>query len=63
MEEGYDAINMARALDLVAGRPLPELPPEAFELRRDRKRAAPPHELRRGGKNERLQPARASQRR
>ena len=41
MEEGYDAINMARALDLVAGRPLPELPPEAFELRRDRKRAAP----------------------
>src|SRR5204862_5055432 len=41
MEEGFDAINMARALDLVAGRPLPELPPEAFELRRDRKLAAP----------------------
>jgi len=41
MDEGYDAINMARALDLVAGRPLPDLPPEAFELRRDRKRSAP----------------------
>jgi deoxyribonuclease-4 len=41
MDEGYDAINMARALDLAAGRPLPDLPPEAFELRRDRKQVAP----------------------
>ena len=35
MDEGYDAINIARALDLAAGRPLDPLPPEAFELRRD----------------------------
>jgi hypothetical protein len=34
MEDGYDAVNMARALDLAAGRPLDPLPPEAFELRR-----------------------------
>jgi deoxyribonuclease-4 len=33
MEEGYDAINVARALDLFAGRPLEPLPPEAFDLR------------------------------
>jgi deoxyribonuclease-4 len=41
MDEGYDAINIARALDLAAGRPLDPLPPEAFELRRDRGRVAP----------------------
>ena len=33
MDVGYDAINLARARDLVAGRPLGPLPPEAFELR------------------------------
>lgn len=33
MEEGYDAINVERALDLVAGRPLQPLPPEAFDVR------------------------------
>ena len=33
MDEGYDAINMARARDLAAGRPLADLPPEAFETR------------------------------
>ncbi len=33
MDEGYDAINVARAYDLAAGRPLATLPPEAFELR------------------------------
>ena len=33
MDVGYDAINLARARDLVAGRPLDPLPPEAFELR------------------------------
>jgi deoxyribonuclease-4 len=33
MDVGYDAINLARARDLVAGRPLEPLPPEAFELR------------------------------
>jgi deoxyribonuclease-4 len=41
MDEGYDAVNVARALDLAAGRPLEALPPEAFELSRDRARAAP----------------------
>jgi deoxyribonuclease IV len=33
MEDGYDAINVRRALDLVAGRPLEPLPPEAFDVR------------------------------
>jgi len=33
MDVGYDAINLARARDLVAGTPLGQLPPEAFELR------------------------------
>jgi len=41
MEDGYDAINIARALDLAAGRELDPLPPEAFELRRDRSKVAP----------------------
>ena len=31
MDEGYDAINLDRARDLAAGRPLAALPPEAFE--------------------------------
>ena len=41
MDEGYDAINMARARDLLAGRPLADLPPEAMELRGSRARTAP----------------------
>jgi deoxyribonuclease IV len=41
MDEGYDAVNLARALDLAAGRPLGPLPPEAFELRSPRSRSAP----------------------
>jgi len=41
MDDGYDAVNMARALDLAAGRELETLPPEAFELSRDRSNAAP----------------------
>jgi deoxyribonuclease-4 len=41
MEDGYDAVNVGRALDLAAGRTLAPLPPEAFELRRDRSRVAP----------------------
>jgi deoxyribonuclease-4 len=41
MDEGYDAVNVARALDLAAGRPLDPLPPEAFDLRRDRSRSGP----------------------
>ncbi len=33
MDEGYDAVNVRRALDLAAGRPLEPLPPEAFHVR------------------------------
>ncbi|HEY5628769.1 MAG TPA: hypothetical protein VIR16_04590, partial [Candidatus Limnocylindrales bacterium] len=42
MEEGWDEVNVARARDLAAGRPLPPLPPAAFETRSARGRAAPP---------------------
>ena len=41
MDEGYDAINVARAYDLAAGRPLAALPPEAMELRGSRARSGP----------------------
>ncbi len=41
MDEGYDAINVARAYDLAAGRPLETLPPEAMELRGSRARSGP----------------------
>jgi hypothetical protein len=41
MDDGYDAVNVARALDLAAGRPLDALPPEAFQLSRDRTRVGP----------------------
>jgi len=44
MDEGYDAVNMARAHDLLAGRPLADLPPEAMELRGGRARTAPAEE-------------------
>ena len=33
MDEGYDAVNVQRALDLAAGRALEPLPPEAFHVR------------------------------
>jgi deoxyribonuclease-4 len=42
MDAGYDAINMGRARDLVAGRPLATLPPEAFELPSARSRTPAP---------------------
>ena len=42
MDEGYDAINLARARALAAGEPLNELPPAAFQLRSSRGRSAPP---------------------
>jgi hypothetical protein len=42
MESGYDAVNIARALDAAAGRPLADLPPEAFETRASRGHSAPP---------------------
>ena len=39
MDEGYDAVNIARAHDIAAGRPLAVLPPEALELRSSRARS------------------------
>jgi deoxyribonuclease-4 len=41
MDEGYDAINVARALALAAGRPLEPLPPGAMTVRGSRARSAP----------------------
>jgi deoxyribonuclease-4 len=41
MDEGYDAVNVARARDLTEGRPLPDLPPEAFTVRGSRSRTGP----------------------
>jgi deoxyribonuclease-4 len=41
MDEGYDAINVARARDLAAGRALADLPPEALTLRGSRSRTGP----------------------
>ena len=41
MDEGYDAVNVARAFDIAAGRPLAELPAEAMELGGSRSRSAP----------------------
>jgi deoxyribonuclease-4 len=36
MDSGWDAVNMDRVRRLIAGRPLPTLPPQAFDVRRDR---------------------------
>jgi deoxyribonuclease-4 len=44
MDQGYDAVNMARARDLLAGRPLEDLPPGAMDLRGSRARTAPPED-------------------
>jgi deoxyribonuclease-4 len=41
MDEGYDAVNMARARALAGGRPLAPLPPGAMNLRSSRARTAP----------------------
>lgn len=41
MDEGYDAVNVARAHAIAAGARLDDLPPEAFELRSDRSRTGP----------------------
>ena len=41
MDEGYDAINLQRARDLAAGRPLEPLPPGAMDVRGSRSRTAP----------------------
>ena len=42
MDAGYDAINLERAHLLADGEDLPELPAEAFKLRRGAARSAPP---------------------
>ena len=42
MDEGYDAINLSRALALAGDAPLAPLPPGAFTLRSGRARAATP---------------------
>ena len=46
MDDGWDAVNLARAWDIAEGRPLAELPPEAFSVRsaRDRSAPAPDHD-------------------
>lgn len=41
MDEGYDAVNIGRAHDLAAGRPLAQLPPEALQVRSSRSRIGP----------------------
>ena len=41
MDEGYDAINTARTLDLAAGRDLATLPEGAHEVRGSRSRSHP----------------------
>jgi deoxyribonuclease IV len=45
MDVGYDAVNMERVRLLLAGRGLPQLPPEAFTVRGSRSRSAPPTAL------------------
>ncbi len=41
MSEGYDAVNLQRARDIVAGRDLATLPDEAFAIRSSRSRIGP----------------------
>ncbi len=41
MDDGYDAVNVARVLDLANGRPLAELPAAAFHTRSSKGRSAP----------------------
>jgi deoxyribonuclease IV len=48
MEAGYDAVNVARAYELAAGRPLADLPLEAMTVRGSRARAAPAERARTG---------------
>ena len=44
MDEGYDALNVQRLHDAALGRPLADLPPEAFRTRSSKGRSAPPEE-------------------
>lgn len=41
MEAGYDEVNILRVLEMAAGRPLADLPPEAYAARASRGRSAP----------------------
>ncbi len=41
MDDGYDAVNVARVLDLANGRPLADLPAAAFHTRSSKGRSAP----------------------
>ncbi len=41
MDDGYDAVNLDRVRDMVAGRPLATLPPDAFHTRSAKGRSAP----------------------
>jgi deoxyribonuclease-4 len=45
MDVGYDAVNLERVQLLLAGEPLPDLPPEAFAVRGARSRAGPSPDL------------------
>jgi deoxyribonuclease-4 len=42
MDEGFDAVNVARAYQIAAGEPLTELPPGADSVTSDRSRTGPP---------------------
>jgi deoxyribonuclease IV len=44
MDDGWDAVNMRRVLDLAAGRPLGTMPPEAFATGSSKGRSAPAEE-------------------
>ncbi len=41
MDDGFDAVNIARVLDLANGRPLAGLPVAAFHTRSSKGRSAP----------------------
>jgi len=45
MEDGWDAVNIARVQDLVAGRPLTDLPEAAFHARSAKGRSAPAEDV------------------
>jgi len=45
MDESYDAVNLARARDIAAGRLLEPLPPERLEVRSSRDRSAPAEDI------------------
>jgi deoxyribonuclease-4 len=49
MDDGYDAVNLARVLDLAHGRPLADLPGAAFHTRSAKGRSAPADDAPAGG--------------